>query len=297
MEKTEKLLTFTNYLKDLKEGAFQEIKGDSLIIGNYKNDELDGNYKIYIDQSRLLLGGLINTDIAKLRLLTEGQYSVGQKTGYWKLYDITATLRAEGNYDNNSENGEWKYYYTNWSKEGGGTTDYAKKLYLTQNYSSKGKLKGKSTRFSYLQDKKYPCNELDENGVKLDSCVKQLYIKILETSYYKDNELNGDYELRDSINQIINKGKYINGFKNGDFIEKFAEKNSNDNIIYVTEKGKYINDKREGRWIQYYKEDAIEQIINYKNGVFDGENIVYNENQKSVIRIYQNDKITSVKKI
>lgn len=294
--KTEKLLTYTNYLKDLKEGAFQEIKGDSLIIGNYKNDELNGNYKIYIDQSRLLLGGLINTDISKLRLLTEGQYYEGYKTGNWKLYDITATLRAEGNYDNNSENGEWKYYYTNWSKESGGTTEYAKKLYLIQNYSN-GKLNGKSTRLSYLNDKKYPCDELDDNGVKLDSCVKQLYIKILETSYYKDNELNGDYELRDSINQIINKGKYLNGLKNGDFIEKYAEKDSNNSIIYVTEKGKYINDKREGRWLQYYKEDVFEQIINYKNGVFDGENIVYNENQKpSVIRLYQNDKIISVKR-
>jgi antitoxin component YwqK of YwqJK toxin-antitoxin module len=292
----EKTLTFTNFVKDLKEGSFQEVQGDSLIIGTYKKDELHGIYKIYIDQTRFLGGGLINTDVSKLTLITEGQYNEGYKVGNWKFYDITATLRTEGNYNNNSEYGEWKYYYTNWSKEGGGTTEYAKKLHLTENYSN-GKLNGKSMRFSYLQDKKYPCDELDENGVKLDSCVKQVYIKILETSYYKDNELNGDYELLDSINQIITKGKYLNGLKNGDFIEKYAEKDSNNVIIYVTEKGKYINDKREGLWSQYYKEDIFEQIINYKNGVFDGENIIYNEKQKPlVINTYINGKIKRLKR-
>lgn len=292
----EKTLTFTNFIKDLKEGSFQEVQGDSLIVGTYKNDELHGIYKIYIDQTRFLGGGLINTDVSKLTLITEGQYNEGYKVGNWKYFDITKTLREEGNYVENEKNDEWKYYYANWTDDKQEPKDYAKKLYLIQNYS-KGKLKGKSTRLSFLDEVKYPCDEIDDNGIKIDSCFKYVFRKVLETSNFDNDELNGEYELRDSINQIIVKGKYLNDLKNGDFIEKFSEKDTIGNIVFVTEKGKYIDGKRNGTWYQYYKEDNFIQIINYKNGLFDGENIVYKETQNpSVIRLYRNDKIISVKR-
>jgi antitoxin component YwqK of YwqJK toxin-antitoxin module len=277
--KNEKLLTYTNYLKDLKEGMFQEIQGDSLIIGNYKADELHGNYKIYIDQSRLLLGGLINTDTSKLRLITDGQYIEGSKTGYWKIYDITGTLRSEGNYFNNLENGVWKYYYPNWVKKDGKPEKYAKELILNQNYSN-GKLNGKTTRFSYRDEEKYPCNELDEKGVKLDTCTKFVYNKVLETSYYKDDELNGDFELRDSINQVIAKGNYLNGLKDGVWLHRYTETDAENTPYSVFQKGKYINDKKEGKWIEYYNENKIESEFTFKNDELDGEYIEYNEFSK-----------------
>ncbi|WP_432221293.1 hypothetical protein ACRASX_11250 [Flavobacterium sp. TMP13] len=292
--KTEKLLTYTNFSKDLKEGAFQEIHGDSLLIGNYRSDELNGNYKIYIDQARLFGGGLINTDISKLTLLTEGQYSEDYKTGYWKTYDITSTLRAEGNYNNNLKNGEWKYYYTNWSKEGGGTTEYSKKLYLTQNYSN-DKRNGKSIRFSFLDDEKYPCNEIDENGVKLDSCVKQVYTKILETSYYKDDELNGIYELRDSIGQVIVKGNFLNGLKNGEFLRRYIENDIENKPYSVFQKGKYVNNKKEGKWVEYYQENKIESEFTFKNDELNGEYIEFNNfNKPRFIKQFENGKLTQL---
>ena len=65
------LLTYQNFVDDIKEGQFQEIKGDSLIIGNYKNDKLHGVYKVYLDVNRLFLGGMIRTNIAYLKLLEE----------------------------------------------------------------------------------------------------------------------------------------------------------------------------------------------------------------------------------
>ena len=39
-DNTERLLKFENYTKDIKNGSFQDVKGDSLIVGSYKNDEL-----------------------------------------------------------------------------------------------------------------------------------------------------------------------------------------------------------------------------------------------------------------
>lgn len=277
--KNEKLLTYTNYLNDLKEGIFQDVQGDSLIIGNYKADELNGNYKIYRDIKKLLVGGLINTNPSELVLITEGQYIKGNKTGNWKVYDFTTALRNEGNYSDNLENGEWKYYYTNWSKENNEPLEYSKKLYLIQNYSS-GKLNGKSTRLSYLEDKKYPCNELDDNGVKLDSCVKQLYIKILETSYYKDGELNGLFELRDSIGQITVKGNFLNGSKDGEWIRRYTETDAEEKPYSVFQKGKYLNDKKEGKWIEYYQENKIASEFTFKNDELNGEFIEYNNYSK-----------------
>ena len=51
-EKGERILTKTNYSKGLKNGYSQDIKGDSLIIANYTNDKLDGNYKAYLDVTK-----------------------------------------------------------------------------------------------------------------------------------------------------------------------------------------------------------------------------------------------------
>ncbi|WP_396167749.1 hypothetical protein [Flavobacterium sp.] len=263
--KNEKLLTYTNYLNDLKDGLFQEVQGDSLIVGNYKEDELHGNYKIYFDQSKFLSGGLINTDISKLKLLTEGQYTDGNKSGNWKIYDITGTLRSEENYNNNLESGEWKYYYPNWIKKDGKPEKNAKELFLTQNYYN-GKLNGKSTRFSYENEVRYPCDEMDENGIKLDTCSRYVFRKILETSYFKDNELNGPYELRDSINQIISKGKYLNGLKDGEWQHKYTLLDIDNKPYNIFKKGKYVNNTKEGKWIQYLKEDEISEILKYENG-------------------------------
>ena len=289
--KNEKQLAFKNYLKDLKEGVFQEVKGDSLIVGNYKEDVLHGNYKVYLDISRMLIGGIINTDISKLTLIEEGQYDNGDKSGNWRNYDMTGSLIGESYYANNSPNGEWKYYYSNISNNDGKPEEYSKKIFLVENYSN-GKLNGKSTRFSFLEDIKYPCNELDENGIKLDSCVKKIFHKFLETSYYKDDELHGMYELRDSIGQLVSKGKYFNDVKVDEWLQSDLITNAEQNPYRLFRKGKYVNDKREGRWIEYYQENKIEIESNYKNDELDGEFVEYNQfSRPSYIKKFDNGKL------
>src|SRR5690606_39234189 len=105
-EKEEKLIDKITYSKGVKNGPFQESKGDSLIIGNYLNGKLNGEYKVYFDFVRMLIGGVIRTDINALSILSEGFYNNDNKSGYWKYYDITGALRSEGNYSNDLKNGE-----------------------------------------------------------------------------------------------------------------------------------------------------------------------------------------------
>jgi antitoxin component YwqK of YwqJK toxin-antitoxin module len=276
---TEKLLKFENYTRDIKNGAFQDIKGDSLIIGNYRNDLLNGEYRVYLDVARMLVGGVIGTDTAKLTLLTEGSYYDDEKTGYWKNYDFTNTLRSEGRFSNGQEIGEWKYYYTSWNDDKGGSQPYSKQLYLVTNYSN-GKLDGKSTRFSYLEEEECPCSEIDENKNPLDTCKRYVYQKVLETVFYKNDKRNGPFEIRDSLNEIYAKGFFKDDLKDGEWYHRYNDKDGNDKAYFTYQKGNYTKDKREGKWIQYYTEGKISETFNYNNGELHGEYISWNKFNK-----------------
>lgn len=276
---TEKLLKFEHYTREIKNGAFQDIKGDSLIIGNYRNDLLNGEYKVYLDVSRMFVGGVIRTDTSKLTLLTEGSYYEDEKTGYWKNYDFTNTLRSEGRFSNGQEIGEWKYYYSSWSDDKGSSQPYSKQLYLVANYSN-GKLDGKSTRYSYLEEEEFPCSEIDENKNPLDTCKRFVYQKVLETTFYKNDKRNGPFEIRDSLNEIYAKGFFKDDLKDGEWYHRYSDKDFEEKPYFIYQKGNYTKDNRDGKWIQYYTEGKIAKTFNYKNGDLHGEYVEWNEFNK-----------------
>jgi antitoxin component YwqK of YwqJK toxin-antitoxin module len=284
---TENLLKFENYSRGIRNGAFQDIRGDSLIIGNYKNDLLSGEYKVYLDPVRMFFGGTIRTDTAELTLLTKGYFYEDRKTGYWKNYDFTNTLRSEGMFRNGQEIGEWKYYYTNWGDDSVKSNPYSKQLYLILNYSN-GKLEGKSTRYSYLEQKEFPCSEIHENKSPLDTCKRFVFEKVLETKFYKNDKLNGPFELRDSVNRIIAKGNFKDDLKDGEWVQSYSYKNVDDEIYFIYQKGNYTKDKRDGKWIQYYTEGKITETFNYKNGELHGEYIALNNHNKPREKKYFN---------
>jgi len=278
-DNTERLLKFENYTKDIKNGSFQDVKGDSLIVGSYKNDELHGEYKIYRDFVRTLIGGVIRTDISKLTRTNEGGYFEGLKSDYWKNYDLTGTLRSEGRFSNGQETGEWKYYYTNWTDEKSESLPYSKQLFLVENYVN-GNLDGKATRYSYLNEEEYPCSEIDENKNPLDTCKRYVYQKVLETTFYKNDKRNGLFELRDSINGIIAKGNFKDDLKDGEWLHRYSDKDINEETYFIYQKGNYTKDKREDKWVQYYTEDKIAETFNYRNGELHGEYISWNNQNK-----------------
>jgi antitoxin component YwqK of YwqJK toxin-antitoxin module len=272
----ERVLTFENYVADIKNGPFQEVKGDSLIIGNYKADKLDGAYKVYVDLTRLFLGGVIHTDVKDLKLLEDGNYSAGIKSGYWKIYDLSDALRNEGRFVNGLESGIWKYYYTTYANPGKGDLPYSRELFLEQTYSN-GVLEGRSLRYSYLDEERMPCSELDETKNPLDTCKIDVYKRIRETSFYKNGVLYGPYELRDSTDLIITKGNFIEGIEEGEWLHRYTGIDENNNEYFIFQKGQYTKGKREGNWIQYYTEGKIAKTFQYNNGELNGEWIDFNE--------------------
>lgn len=275
----QKIIEIINYNKGIKNGSFLESKGDSVIVGRYDNDELNGYYRAYNDMSKMIFGGVINTDTTDLTLLCKGQYKNGLKTGLWKHHDFTGSLRSVGEYINDEKNGEWKYYFTKTVDDKGKELSYSGKLYLIQNFSN-GKQEGKETRYAYLEEVKFPCSKQDTNANSLDTCTKYVYHQILENSFYKNDLLNGSYEVKDSANKLISKGLYINNLKEGEWFERYWDKAYDGTVTYTYQNGSYKNNLREGRWIQYYTEDKISDSFNYHNGQLNGTYTVWNNFNK-----------------
>lgn len=275
----ERTLTKVNYSKGLKNGYSQDIKGDSLILANYKNDKLNGQYKVYVDINKRLFGRVIETDISKLFLISEGNYTNDQKSNYWKNYALTKGLISEGNYLNDEKTGEWKNYYSRYvtNENTDIQTEYSEKLYLIENYS-KGKLNGLSQRFSYLNKEKYKCSELDKNNQPIDSCTRMVYEKVKQLANYKNDKLNGAFELKDSLDILVAKGSFKNDLKDGVWFHRFDDEDYDGNQYNYFMEGSYINDKREGKWIYYLKKGEIAKTINYSDGEYDGKYTEWNSN-------------------
>lgn len=281
-ENKERILSSTKYINGIKNGEFQEVKGDSLIIGFYKDDKLSGKYKVYIDLMRFLVGGVIRTDTTNMLLITKGSYYDDLKFGQWIYYDLTGTIRTKGAYKNNNKSGVWYYYYSSYF-EGNEKLPYSGKLYLTETYKD-GKLNGKSERFSSIEKVQIPCNENSEN----DTCFQNVFIKDYELLNYKNDTLNGLYLLKDSTGFVLKKGNYINGIKDGFWINN-SYKNSNGSIESI--EGKYLMGKKVGEWNVYLlvHNDKIRFYTqNYKNGLLDGKCIVWHSgNQINKYAIYK----------
>lgn len=278
-ENKERTINFETYVRGIKNGGFQEAKGDSLIIGNYANNKLDGTYSMYLDFNKWLLGGVIRTDTTKLSIIVKGSYKNDEKIGKWKHYDMLDSIIEEGEYINGEKSGEWRHYYGDLSDPKGGKVPYSKELYLVENYSN-GKLEGPSKRYSFLNREEYPCIAEEHNNPPSEICSKIVYKKIYELSNYRNETLHGLYELRDSLNNIIHNGNYLNGMQDGEWLQRNNNPIPNSENNFIFERGKYVKDKRDGPWIQFYKEDKLEKSFNYKSGELDGEYIVWNEKNK-----------------
>lgn len=78
------------------EWKYYSSKGFIVMIENYKDDELNGDYKSYEDYEKLY---------------AVGQYKNGKQIGEWKYFFENGDLKEIGNRENNNRNGVWKEYY------------------------------------------------------------------------------------------------------------------------------------------------------------------------------------------
>lgn len=271
----ELLIIYTNYIEDLKQGVFQDVKGDSLIVGNYQNDVLNGDYKIYRDFTKMLAGGIINTDINELYLISDGEYFNNDKSGYWTNYYLTGNLKSEGRYLDGKKTGEWKNYYAKLGDSDAVELPYSEKLFLIENYS-KGNLDGKSTRYSYINEKIVPCSDLDEAKTPIDTCTIDVYEEVLETTFYKNDMLNGPFEIKDSTNQTYAKGMFVDNLMDGEWFQRYPAKDNEGNDFFYYQEGSYDDGERDGKWIEYYKTGEITESFNYYQGKLHGKYTVWN---------------------
>jgi antitoxin component YwqK of YwqJK toxin-antitoxin module len=285
---------FTTYKNDIKEGNFKKIQGDSLIFGSYINDKLDGEYIVYIDAVRALVGGIIRTDSTDLSLQAKGKYSQGKRTGKWIFYFVGDKIR-EGRYWNDLKEGEWRYYYPYEVDEKGNSVNYAGTLYLTETYES-GKLNGKSLQYSFINEEKTLCDtSLNQNVNPLDTCTKNDWVKCYESAFYKNDFLHGPYIYKDSNGNIILQGDYINNKKNGVWIEGYLNDATDGREDVVYQEGFYINDKREGKWIEYVTKNLILKEFYYSSGRLNGKYYLYNKDEMPwEVKTFEFDKLKTL---
>lgn len=184
-DKENRVLKFSTYDDGIKNGPFQENQGDSLTLGNYKQGSLDGNYKVYLDLKRFVIGGVIRTDTTQLYLITKGHYSDGKKSGSW--WENNHSYISEGDYSNDKKTGEWNYHFLKQENDSGEELPSSGQLFLTENYEN-GQLNGLSTRYWVQYQKNIPCPEEENQSVEKDSCFSTVYTRINGASYYKNGQ-------------------------------------------------------------------------------------------------------------
>lgn len=284
-----RLLSYTTYNNDLKEGAFQEVQGDSLIIGAYKNNKLNGEYKVFLDAKRMLVGGVISTTISQLSKHSKGFYSNGLKTGLWEYYDITGSLIEKGKYQNNLKTGVWESYYYNYINSSTGKPyPFVNELYLKTNYLN-GLKHGESVRFSSLSKEEIECKTPNKNA---DKCFKRHYKKRDIVSNYKLNKLDGLYVSKDSLGQIVFKGNYKKGKEEGVWLESYLVNST----TYGFKQGPYVKGEKNGKWIHYIDKDTVFFESNYKNNLLSGDFIQFNaKGIKTAHKNFKSDKLKTLK--
>ncbi len=278
-EEGTELIEFKTFVNDKKNGAFKEVRKDSIIFGTYKNGILDGSYKVYKSITAWLLGGL-QGDTTNCPLIATGSYYEGQKNGYWKFYSLYKGLIKEGRYYNNLESGEWKYYFENYVDDKNKPLTYSGKLFLIENYEN-GKKSGKTTRYASLERKEVPCDTAGNSNVNpLDTCHQMVYQKLFQTAYYKNDELYGPFEEKDSTGVTISKGNFIFGKRDGIWFESYVSKDIEDKSYYTFLRGNYSAGLETGVWDEFVNEDFIYTKYSYSKGKLNGKTTNYNRFKK-----------------
>jgi antitoxin component YwqK of YwqJK toxin-antitoxin module len=285
---------FTTYKNDIKDGKFKSAEGDSLIFGSYINDKLEGDYIVYKDIRRTFFGQLIQTDSTGLDIESKGHYFQGKRSGNWVFYFFGQKIK-EGRYVNDLKEGEWKYYYPNYADAKGNNINFSGKLFLTKTYQS-DKLYGKSVRYSYLDKVRINCDTIVNKAVNpLDTCTKDICVKVFESSFYKNDSLYGPYCYKDSTGTLRLEGNYINNKKEGKWIVSHVNAGVEGKKYIVYEEGDYKDDLKEGKWIEYVTKDYIWNEANYKYGKLNGTYYRYNKNKKPIeIREFEENNLKSI---
>lgn len=289
------ILFLKTYVNGSLEGDFKGISGDSIIFCKYVNNEIQGDYKVFTNVASMLTGEMTG-DTSNAVMIVDGRYLNGKKTGHWKYYSVTTVLIKEGDYFNDNMTGEWKYYYDNITIDSK-STPFSKQLYLVQTYEN-GLKNGRARQFSTFTRQPLLCDTIKyKNSNPIDTCYEMVFKKMNISCFFKNGLLHGPFEERDDIKgTIIQKGNYIEGEQDGEWIETIDDdgqkyilqlnyKNGkvDGKIVYkdtlnkVFKIGAFSNGERNGNWKDYFTDGSLKNDYNYQNGSLVGEYKNYKE--------------------
>lgn len=267
------LVDYSTYKDGIQIGKFRKFQNDSVIYGTYKNGYLEGEYLVY-SNSLIRAFGIYEfpEDSSQMSLSAKGFFKRGKKTGLWRYYN-GKYLVMDGHYVDGFKDGEWNYYYSDFP-DCVVNPEITGERYKIENYS-RGKLNG-SVRLSSLSEVEEPCDSrLDFLDSIHDTCFRISISRFREQVSYKDNQLDGLYLYSDSVGNVLVRGYYQRGVKNGNWLEYEACYGYKNKKYYYYYEGLYENGLKQGAWLEYFNKDSILQIRNYYNGDYDGESISY----------------------
>lgn len=216
----------------------------------------------------------------------------GKANGKGRMYDKEGNLIYMGEYINNQRDGKGIEY--SFSEE-------LDKMIVIYNGGYKEGLRDGYGVFFYIAGTKAGEVKYEGEFYKGKACGSGIYYKEDGTIYeggFADNQRNGfgvETTVDEEGAEVITKGTYVNGVKNG-YIEEYVngqlsfegnyvngvkegeqgkEYYENGNAKYI---GDYRNGKRHGEGILYYENGSEKYKGEFKNGYFHGKGTEYNEN-------------------
>ncbi len=188
-------IEYKNYKNGERDGFFQSLEGDSLIICTYKNGVIDGDYSINLIRNA--------TEILDktYRCVTRGQYKDGNKIGHWwrQRYRNDIYSQEEGDYVNDEREGEWIVYAPyQVSKD-----EEARQVILVLNYHN-GLREGKAVQFKYKDEGPF------QDSV---ACIM----------YYKNGKGEGPFVMYDNDGRVTKKGNLSDDKEIGEWFTYFYD--------------------------------------------------------------------------
>ncbi len=173
------------------------------------------------------------------------------RVGEWKTFYVTGELRAFGKYSNNAPVGEWTYFFQNGQKEKVGRLN-------------NGVEDGEWT--FYFQNGQKQIGNLN-NGIQ-EGEWKWFYPsgEIFLENFFVNGKKHGlSVQYSDSAT-IVAKGEYVNGEREGFWIE---------NVGYVREEGNYIMGLKHGMWKTYQRDGQLYHSGEFVQGNPNGRHVFY----------------------
>lgn len=145
---------------------------------------------------------------------------------------------------------------------------------------------------------KYPNNIVSSEGTMKNGKPDGYWKSYFPTGTIKSEgnrinyKLDSTWNFYDMFGRLSEKIEYKNGQKNGYHTKYFYPENFLDDSGIVISKELYLNDKKQGKSYFYHKNGKLKETVEYKNGLKDGKQIIYDE-KEMIIEINEFIKATN----